>query len=263
MRRITRTSSMSAISRSGFDRGPRPPYTGVVNFRDRLIGTLRVLQPVLEEPGVLVVGSEVPNLLEPGAACTLVVSQDIDLGVPVARLEAVKTRLGQIEGLVRSADEPSVYVPASPELIEANFLGLDSRIHEASETYVLEDADLPLMVFGPLGLLRPGRVVEIEGLRVPLPRTADLIVEKLLTDRTGEKGVRDLLVVAGLLASADSVDVDEFLRVTRGLSAESRHAVRSSLTLLSLLDGHRGMPDPRSVRAQVRRLLSAIEDHHE
>jgi hypothetical protein len=52
-----------------------------MTFRDRLIGTLRV-QPVLEEPGVLIVGSEVPNLLEPDAASTLVVSQDVDVGVP-------------------------------------------------------------------------------------------------------------------------------------------------------------------------------------
>jgi len=88
-----------------------------VTFRDRLIGTLRLLQPVLDEPGVLVVGSEVPNLLQPDLASTLVVSQD------------------------------------------------------------LEDPELPLMVFGPLGLLRPGPVVQAPGLRIPLPRTAGLIVE--------------------------------------------------------------------------------------
>jgi hypothetical protein len=34
---------------------------------------LRLIRPVLEAPGILVVGSEVPNLLEPGAASTLVV----------------------------------------------------------------------------------------------------------------------------------------------------------------------------------------------
>ena len=115
-----------------------------VTFRDRLLGTLRALQPILEEPGVLVVGSEVPNLLEPSAASTLVVSQDVDLGVPLDRLEAVKRCLRRVEGLVPSAEEPSVYVPTSPNLIEANFLGLDSRIREASETYVFEDAELPL-----------------------------------------------------------------------------------------------------------------------
>ena len=231
-------------------------------FRDKLIGTLRLLRAVLEEPGVLVVGSEVPNLLEPDAASTLVVSQDVDLGVPVDRVESIKRRLRQIEGLVPSADEPSVYVPTSPALIEANFRGLDPRIREPSETYVLEDSELPLMVFGPLGLLRPGLVVDIEGLRVPLPRTADLMVEKLLTDRTGEKGVRDLLVVAGLLGAARGADVDELVVLTRGLSAESRHAIVSSLTLLSLMEPQQGMPDPTPFRHQITRLLSRIEERH-
>lgn len=134
-----------------------------MTFRDRLIATLRLLRPVLEEPGVLVIGSEVPNLLQADAASTLVVSQDVDVGVPVDRAASVKRRLRQVEGLVPSAEEPSVYVPTAPGLLEANFLGLDSRIREASETYVLEDPELPLMVFGPLGLLRPGPVIEVEG----------------------------------------------------------------------------------------------------
>ena len=231
-----------------------------MTFRDRLVGTLRLVQALLEEPGVLVVGSEVPNLLEPDAASTLVVSQDVDLGVPVNRVEAIKRGLRHIEGLVPSADEPSVYVPASPGLIEVNFLGLDPRLREASETYVLEDSELPLMVFGPLGLLRLGRTVDVEGLRVPLPRAADLMVEKLLTDRTGEKGIRDLLVVAGLLAAASATDLDEAALVARGLSAESRHAIRSSLTLLSLTEARAGMPDPGPCRPQVTRLLSRIEE---
>jgi len=43
-----------------------------------------------------VVGSEVPNLLEPGAAATLVVSQDLDIGVPVDRHAALKARLAEL-----------------------------------------------------------------------------------------------------------------------------------------------------------------------
>jgi hypothetical protein len=82
-----------------------------VTFREKLIATLRRLQPVLEEPGVLVVGSEVPNLLQPDAASTLVVSQDVDLAVPVDRVVLFKRSLAQVQGLVPSADEPSVYVP--------------------------------------------------------------------------------------------------------------------------------------------------------
>ena len=230
-----------------------------MTFRDKLIGTLRLLRPILEEPGVLVIGSEVPNLLQPDAASTLVVSQDVDLGVPVDRVQAIKRRLREIEGLTPSADEPSVYVPASGALIEANFLGLDSRIREPGDTYVLEDADLPLMVFGPLGLLRAGVVVNVEDLHIPLPRLSDLMVEKLLTDRAGEKGARDLLVVAGLLAVARVDDLDEFLSVACDLSAESRHVICSSLTLLSLMDAHSEMPDPSSCRQVITRLLTRIE----
>jgi hypothetical protein len=124
---------------------------------------------------------------------------------------------------------------------------------------VYEDADLPLMVFGPLGLLRPGPVVEIDGLRVPLPRVADLMVEKLVTDRTGEEGARDLLVVAGLLTTATKADVDEMVTAVRTLSPESRHAVRSGLTVLSLMDGLAGMPDPAPVRHTIASALERLE----
>lgn len=234
-----------------------------VTFRERLLGTLRQLRPVLEEPGVLVVGSEVPNLLQPGALSTLVVSQDVDVAIPVDRLTSVKTRLRNVQGLAPSADEPSVYVPSTATLIEANFLGLDPRIRDASETYVLEDPDLPLMVFGPLGLLRPGAVVDVDDVRVPLPRTAGLIVEKLLTDRTGEKGSRDLLVVAGLLTVATPADLEEAVALSRDLPLESRHAICSGLTVLSLMDVRPGMPDPVPVREQVTRLLARIEARRE
>jgi hypothetical protein len=164
-----------------------------------------------------------------------------------------------VRDLVPSVEEPSVFVPKSPELIEAKLLGLDPRIRDASETYVLEDPELPLMVFGPLGLLRSGRTVHVGDLALPLPRTADLMAEKLLTDRTGEKGARDLLVVAGLLVAAAREDLDEFVQVTLGLSAESRHAISSGLTILSLMTARPGMPDPGVVRDQVTRLLARIE----
>jgi len=64
-----------------------------MTFRDRLLATIGASRAVLEEPGVLVVGSEVPNLLEAGAAATLVVSQDLDIGVPVDCHGAVKRHL--------------------------------------------------------------------------------------------------------------------------------------------------------------------------
>lgn len=111
------------------------------------------------------------------------------------------------------------------------------------------------MVFGPMGLLRPGQIVDIDGLRVPLPRIADLVLEKLLTDRTGEKGSRDLLVVAGLMMVARSGDLDEMVVIARGLSVESQHSICSSLTVLSLMESLPGMPDPVPLRQAVQDLL--------
>ncbi len=179
--------------------------------------------------------------------------------MPVDQLDQVKRRLRDVVGLVPSADEPSVYVPTWPDLIEANFLGLDRRIKDASETYVLDDPELPLMVFGPVGLLRPGPVVTVEGLRLPLPRPSDLMAEKLLTDRTGEKGARDLLVVAGLLATCGESELDELVSVARGLTAEARHTIVSGLTVLSLMDGHLGMPDPTPHRSSMASLIRRLE----
>jgi hypothetical protein len=162
---------------------------------------------------------------------------------------------------VPSVEEPSVYVPTSPDLIEANFLGLDPRVRDASETYVFEDAELPLMVFGPLGLLRPGPIVDVDGVLVPLPRPAGLMVEKLLSDRGGEKGARDLLVVAGLLATATATDLTELVALTHSLSAESRYEISSNLTILSLMEPRPGMPDPIASRQAVTELLARIEAH--
>jgi hypothetical protein len=74
-----------------------------VAFRDRLFATIRAARPVLEVPGVLVVGSEVPNLFEPDAASTLVVSQDLDVGVPVSHHAAVKEQLDALREFDASA----------------------------------------------------------------------------------------------------------------------------------------------------------------
>jgi hypothetical protein len=226
-------------------------------FRDRLVATIRAARPVLEA-GVLVIGSEVPNLLEPGAAATLIVSQDLDIGVPVDRHAAVKARLGGLREFQPSADEPSVWTPRSPELLELNFVGMDPA-QDPAEAYVLEDDRLPLLVFGALSLVSPGAEIEIEGTRVPLPRPAGLLLEKLITDRTGEKGERDLLVALGLLATARPADVDELDQAYRRLRSELRHAVRSNLTILSLLGPREGMPDPRLRRADVAALLRRLE----
>lgn len=235
------------------------PYTPGVAFRDRLLATIGAARPVLASPGILVVGSEVPNLLEPGAAATLVVSQDLDIGVPVDRHPELKARLSQLEDFAPSDDEPSVWLPRSPDLLELNFVGMDAR-QDPAEAYVLEDERLPLLVFGALSLVSPGPVIEIDGVRVPLPRPSGLILEKLVTDRTGEKGERDLLVALGLIAISGPADLDELVDSDRRLRPELRHAVRSNLTILSLIQPRQGMPDPRPRRADLAALLRRLDE---
>jgi hypothetical protein len=214
---------------------------------------------VLDEPGVLVVGSEVPNMLEPGAASTLVVSEDVDIGVPVTSHAAVKRRLGEVRALGPSREEPSVWVPLEEGLLEANFVGIDPSLRDAAESYVFEDAELPLLVFGTLGFMRPGSVVEVEGIRIPLPRPSDLLLEKLLTDRSGIKTDRDLLVALGLLLVGSEEQLGELAQTYRELSAESRQAVCSNLALLSLIEPVPGMPDPSAHRARAVGLLRRLE----
>lgn len=221
--------------------------------------TLRALQPVLSEEGTLVIGSEIPNLLEPGAASTLVVSRDVDIGVEVSHHFAVKKRLCEIEGLNPSPEEPSVWVPDRPELIEVNFVGIDPSIEDASETYVLEDRELPLLVFGPLSHLRPGAPLVVEGIRIPVPRPAGLLVEKLMTDRSAEKGDRDLLVAVGLLITSEEPDLEELSEIYARLRPELRHAVRSNLAILSLMEAHENMPDPGLHRKKIADLLGRLE----
>jgi hypothetical protein len=229
-----------------------------VSFRERLVATIRAARPALETEGVLVVGSEVPNLLEPGAAATLVVSQDLDIAVPVDRHAMLKARLDALLEFEPSPDEPSVWTPRSPELLELNFVGMDPA-QDPAEAYVLEDDRLPLLVFGALSLLARGAEIQVEGTRVPLPRPAGLLLEKLITDRTGEKGERDLLVALALLPAATAADVQELERAYRSLRPELRHAVRSNLAILSLLGPRPGMPDPRPRREDVAALLRRLE----
>lgn len=230
-------------------------------FRERLLATLRAVEPVLAIPGVLVAGSQLPNLMEPGAASTLVVSQDVDVLVPVELHAQVRDRLAALTDLVPSPEEPSVWVPRPGDglRIEVNFIGKDASIVDPIDTYELEDERLPLMVFGPLSLLEAGPVVEIDGLRIPLPRPAGATLEKLVTDRTGEKGDRDLLVVAGLLASMSSAERRELATLHARLPPDLRHAARANLAVLSLLPGRPGMPDPVTARALVDELLARLE----
>jgi hypothetical protein len=232
----------------------------LMTFRERLVATLRAVRPILEVDGVLVAGSEVPNLLERGAASTLVISQDVDIAVPIAAHAMVKQRLSAIEGLSPSAEEPSVWVPSDSTRIEVNFIGYDPTENDPRSVRIFEDDRLPLLVFGPLSFLRLGREIDLEGgLRVPLPRNAGLLLEKLVTDRSGVKGDRDLLVVLALLLVSAEADIEELENEYRRLPNDIRHAVLSNLTMLSLLEPIAGMPDPTAERARVAALLSRLE----
>lgn len=213
------------------------------------------------------VGSEVPNLMQPGAASTLVVSLDLDIGVPVHRLDEVKERLTHLRdaGFAPSADEPSVWVSQDAGHLELNFVGIDPGIRDAADTYVLEDSLLPLMVFGPLGFVRRGRSVDVDGIAVPIPEPSGLALEKLVTDRSGDKGDRDLLVALGLLGLMSDEEISELVQRVGTLSPDLVYAVRTNLTLLSLLKRRRGMPDPVAGRELVNELLtrlSALSSEH-
>ncbi len=207
----------------------------------------------------MVVGSQVPNLLQPHAAATLVVSRDVDLAVPLAVRHQVVARLGTLSHHSRSAQEPSVWVSQEEELLEVNFVGLDPAIRTAGETYVAADPQLPLLVFGPLSLLRSGGLVEVEDVRVPVPHPAGLLAEKLLTDRSGVKGERDKLVALALLLIMDERSVEEFIDLYSSLDGQARHEIRGNLAELSLLPALPGMPDPQPHRASLARLLLLLE----
>jgi hypothetical protein len=254
---VRRTALGSAIPKGALALEAPTDMLSPVTFRAKLIETLRAIEPVISEPGVLVAGSEVPNLLEPNAAASLVVSQDVDIAVPVAGHARVKRRLREVSILSPSKDEPSVWLPHSDHLIEVNFIGMDSS--RPGETYVFEDDELPLLVFGHLSLLEGGAPIAVDGLVIPVPRPAGLILEKLLTDRSGEKGDRDLLVVLGLLLVSGPSDLEEVELGYVKLTPDLRYLVRSNLSLLALLSRRDGMPDPEAHRATVAALLRRLE----
>jgi hypothetical protein len=231
-----------------------------VDFRTRLIETLRALRPIFEED-VLVIGSEVPNLLG-GGVVVVIVSQDIDIGVPVASHARVRARLGELTGLRPSVEEPSVWVPEAGrnDRLEVNFVGLDPNLDDVADSYVLEDDELPLLVFGNLSLLEAGGRVEIEGVQVPLPEPTSLLVEKLLTERSGVKGDRDLLVALALIVSPAAYSEAKARAALAKLPPDELAIITGNLTVLSLMEGQPEMPDPTHFRRAVLRLIELVEE---
>lgn len=72
------------------------------------------------------------------------VSRDVDLVVPVARLGEVKAALERVEGYSPAPDEPSVWTSEDPERLEVNFIGLDPVLRESSESYPVLSLMKPL-----------------------------------------------------------------------------------------------------------------------
>ena len=61
-----------------------------MDFRTRLLLKLRAVQPILREQGVLIAGSEVPNLLEPSVQMPDPTPHRALLARLMARLEKVE-----------------------------------------------------------------------------------------------------------------------------------------------------------------------------
>lgn len=221
--------------------------------------TLKAITSIIEIPDILIGGSEVPNLIQPAAACSLVVSGDVDIVVPVPLHETVKERIPALTLFRQSIEEPSVLEPVDENLLEVNFIGLDRREEYSGETYILEDRDFPMIVFSRLSLLEPGEPVIVDDLSLPVPQPAGLLAEKLLTDRSGVKGDRDLLVALALLLVCKPEDLRGFERTYQSLSQEDRYTIRSGLSTLSLLQSIPDMPDPTPHRALIAGLLRRLE----
>lgn len=62
-----------------------------------------------------------------------------------------------------------------------------------------------------------------------------------------------------MIATTGPGDLEELEAAYRRLRPELRHAVRSNLTILSLLAPRSGMPDPQPRRAEVAALLRRLE----
>ncbi len=228
-----------------------------MEFAERLLMTIKDISDLFID-GVIVIGSEAPNLFSFYEKSPVIVSKDIDLGVDVKAHNGLKEKITGLQTFKISEDEPSVLTPLGPQL-EVNIVGIDRRLTDISESYVLEDSRLPMMVLGNLSLIEPGQVINIAGINVPMPKKAGLLLEKLLTERSGIKGERDLLVALALLLIINEQEKTEFLMSYGKLDPELRQQILTNLTLLSALPPHHAMPDPRPCRQMIFEFIQRIE----
>jgi hypothetical protein len=85
------------------------------------------------------------------------------------------------------------------------------------------------------------------------------LIEKLLTERGGLKGERDLLVALGLLLVSQPADLDELAAIYTTLDDQQRSAMLGNLAVLSLMKPIPEMPDPTTARAIVAQLVRRLE----
>jgi hypothetical protein len=64
----------------------------------------------------------------------------------------------------------------------------------------------------------------------------------------------------GLVLVVRERDLDDVVAQYRLLPEDLRHDVRSNLAILSLMDPHAGMPDPRPHRDRLAEMLARLED---
>jgi hypothetical protein len=83
----------------------------------------------------MVAGSQVPNLLQPGAASTLDVSPAVDLVIPISAHQHVRESLANVTGYRASPDEPSVWLPDDPNRLEINFIAMIPSSHYSSSDF--------------------------------------------------------------------------------------------------------------------------------
>jgi hypothetical protein len=174
-----------------------------MSFRDRLIASLRAAEDVLSVPGVMVAGSQVPNLLQPDADSTLVVSDDVDIVIPVSVHAEVKQRLMGLRKLemrvraIRSRAAIRAWEIRQHTHARGAWFEMERLFALTSRAWVLTEEDVQTLV-------QMGRRPHDVGLRMQPPRRYFVIdladVAALTGAREIEVGLSSEIVSAPALA---------------------------------------------------------------